>query len=160
HHTEQRFKIIMAGQRVIALVESTLPPFKDGGRYRGRVVPPHFPRHTTKEMESLDQAVQDRLGAFGRQSQGKRTIGKSPGGHQDGYLSAAIGKIDIDVSKVGFQALARIVVQRNERLAPASLPRLQIATNALVAPRIAMLLTQTPKELGDGVALLGWRLFI
>ena len=74
-------------------------------------------RHAAKESERLSHAVQDRLGAFGRQGDGERTIRPRPGRYQHRHLPTAFGKINVDVAEVALQTLTRIVVQGNEHFA-------------------------------------------
>jgi hypothetical protein len=59
--------------------------------------------------------MQDRLGAFGRQSNSERAIGIGPGREQHGNEPAAVGEIDVDVTEVGFEPLSGIVIERDER---------------------------------------------
>jgi hypothetical protein len=158
HQTKERFKGVMTDQCLVAIVEPALPAHEQLRCHRLRVVPPQLARHATKEGEGLDQSVQDRLGAFTRQSQGERTIGVGPGHHQHRHLLAAIGEVDIDVAEVCFETLSRSVVQRNERLAPAVILTEHIVPHPLVAPGKAVLITQTAKQLGHRVPLLAWRL--
>src|SRR5207249_2465583 len=73
---------------------------------------------------------------------------------------ASIGKIDVDVTEVGFESLPWIVGQRNERLAMVASMLADVATNLIVAALIAMLLAQAPPELHGRVALLGRRILV
>lgn len=148
----------MTDQRLVALVEPTLPAHQQLRCHRLRVVPPQLARHATKEDEGLDQSVQDRLGAFTRQGQGERAIGVGPGHHQHRHLLTAGGEVDIDVAEVGFETLSGSVVQRNKRLTAAVLLAEHIVPHALVAPGEAVLITQTAKQLGHRVPLLARRL--
>jgi hypothetical protein len=59
----------------------------------------------------------------------------------------------VDVTEVGFEALARIVVERNEGLALPALLAADIAADAVVAPRVVVLGAQAAKNLGGGVPL-------
>ncbi|HEV3164001.1 MAG TPA: hypothetical protein VGZ22_08200 [Isosphaeraceae bacterium] len=61
----------------------------------------------------------------------------------------------MDVPEVGLQALARIVVERDERLARAALLPAEVQAHAFIAAGIAMLGLQAAKDLGGGVSLLG-----
>ena len=117
HQAEPRRERIVTGQRLVAVVEPALPADEHLRRHRARVVPPEFVRHTAEEGEGFDQAVQDRLGALARQSQGEGAIGVAPGHQQHGDLPATVGKVDVDVAEVGFEPLAGVVVERDKRLA-------------------------------------------
>jgi hypothetical protein len=59
----------------------------------------------------------------------------------------------VDVTEVGFEALARIVVERNEGLALLALLTADVAADAVVAPRVIVLGSQAAKNLGGGVSL-------
>src|ERR1700722_2230370 len=117
HHAEQRFEVVMTGQSLIASADLPLPAHEDIWHQRGGIIPPDLVRYTAEELERLDQAVQDRLGPLGRQGDDEGTIGVGPGHEQDRHLSASVGEIDVHMTKVRFETLARIVIQRNERLA-------------------------------------------
>lgn len=64
------------------------------------------------------------------------------------------------MAEVGFETLARIVVERDERLPVDPTLGTQITTNPVIAARVSMLVAQTAKDLGRRVALLPRRLFI
>jgi hypothetical protein len=150
----------VTGQCLVAVVEAALPADQQLRRHRARVVPPQLVRHTTEEGEGFDQAVQDRLGALARHGQRERTIGIRPGHQQHGDLAAAVGEIDVDVTEVGFEPLAGVVVQRDKRLASRQVLGKHVMTDALVAAGIAVLGAQPPENLGDRVPLLARRVGI
>jgi hypothetical protein len=118
------------------------------------IVPPQFPRHATEERERLDQAMQDGLGAFGRQGNCERTIGVGPGREQHGHQPAAVGEIDVDVAEVGFEPLSGIVVERDERRALGPSIGQKVLPDALVAAGVVVFVAQTPENLGGRVPLL------
>jgi len=155
HHAKQRRKCVVAGQGLVALVDLPLTAREQAGRHGLGIVPPHFARHATEEREGLDQAVQDRLGALAGQGEHKRTIGVRPGDHQHRHQAAALGKAHMDVPEVGLQALARIVVERDEGLALAALLVAEVQAHALIAAGVVVLGLQAAKDLGGGVSLLG-----
>lgn len=117
HQAETRLESIMTDQRLIAVVEPTLPAEKQLGGHSLGIVPPQLPRHAPEERQRLHQTVQDGLGAFGGQGDGEGTIGVRPGADEDGHLAAAFREIDVDMAEVTLQPLARIVIERNKRLA-------------------------------------------
>jgi hypothetical protein len=110
HQAEPGLEQVMAGQRLIAIVELALAARQQMRRYGLGVVPPEFVRHAAKESEGFNQTVEDCLGPFGRQGQGKGAIGVRPSDYQDGNELATLGKIDVDVTEVRFQALPRVVL--------------------------------------------------
>jgi len=139
HHAKQRRKGVVAGQGLVALVDLPLTACEQAGRHGLGVVPPYFARHATEEREGLDQAVQNRLGAFAGQGEHKRTIGERPGDHQHRHQAAALGKAHMDVPEVGLQALARIVVERDERLSRAAVLAAEVQAHALIAAGVVVL---------------------
>jgi hypothetical protein len=70
------------------------------------------------------------------------------------------GKIDVDVAKIAFQPLARVVSQRDECLAVIASMLANVAPNLIVASGVAILVTQAPKDLHGGVTLLGRRVLV
>jgi hypothetical protein len=117
-------------------------------------------RHTSKEGKGFDQPVQNGLGALGWQGQGEGAVGVGPGNEQDRDELAALGEIDVDVAEVGFEALAGIVVQRDEGLGRARLLAADIEANPFGTAAIAVLVAEATEDLGSGVALFGRRVFI
>jgi hypothetical protein len=96
-------------------VELSLPAAEDQRRYRLGVVPPDLTGRSAEELQGADHAVEDGLGALGGQSEDERGVGVSPHGHQEGDEASAVGEVDVDVSEVGLEAVARWVGQRDER---------------------------------------------
>ncbi len=160
NHAEERLEGIVADQRLIALVEPPLPTDEQLRRHRLGIVPPQFTRHDAKELKRLDQPVQDRLGPLGWQRNREGTVGIAPGRNQHRHLPAAVREIDVDVAKVRFEPLTRIVVERDERFALRPAFGKNVLPDALVAAEIAVLLPQTADDLGDRVPLLARRLLI
>jgi len=160
HPAEKRLERVVAGQRLVTLVQLPLATDEHVRHHRLGIVPPHFPRHAAKEGETLNHAVQDRLGTLGRQGDGKRTVRVSPGEQQDWNLAAAVRELDVDMPEVSLQALAWVVVQRDESLALAALLAGDVQPHAVVAAAVVVLGLQTAKDLGGGVPLLGRSLFI
>ena len=108
-HAEQRIEHVVAGQGLIARMHLPFAAAQDRRRHRLGIVPPHFPRHALKEVEPLHHPFQDRLGSLARQSHGERTVRVRPHQQQHRNLPPPFGKVDVDVAKVRFQTLARIV---------------------------------------------------
>jgi hypothetical protein len=157
HHAEQGLEIVVTGQGLIASVDLPLPAYEDVRRQRGGIVPPYLMWHATEEPERFDEAVQDRLGPLGWQGDGEGTIGIRPGHQQDRHLPATVGEIDVHMTKVRFETLARIVIERNERLASLTLLAAHVETNALIAAGVAVLVLEPAKQLHGRVPLLARR---
>jgi hypothetical protein len=83
-----------------------------------------------------------------------------PNQHEHRYLLTPIGKIDVDVTEVRFQALTRITRQRDKRLDVLPLGFADVATHSIVTAGITMLIPQTFEDAPIRVSLLGRRLFI
>jgi hypothetical protein len=66
----------------------------------------------------------------------------------------------VDVAEVALQALARIVIEGNERR-PAGAPlRQEILTHPFITSGIVMFIAEASENLGAGVALLAWGLLV
>jgi hypothetical protein len=154
HQAEQRLEQVVAGQRLVAVVELPIAADENVRRHGPGIVPPQFVRHATKESEGFNQAVQDRFGAFGGQCQGEGAIGVAPGDEQNRHELAALGEIHIDVAEVRFETLARIMVERDERLAGARTLAPNVESYALRAAAIAVLIAEAAKDPGGRVPLL------
>jgi len=157
HHAEQRLERVMTGQRLVALVELPFAAREDVRRHGARIVPPQLVRHAAEERERLDQAMQDRLGPLRRQGDGERTVRVTPCHHQHRHLPATVGEVHMDVPEVGFEPLARFVIERYECLTLATLEAAHITANAIVTTGVAVLVPQTAKQLGHRVPLFARR---
>jgi hypothetical protein len=115
-HTEQRLEHVMTGQRGITRMEPPLPAAQQGQGHRLRVVPPHFSRHAAEVLEAPNHAFQNRFRTLRRQGHGKGSVRIRPHQNQHRYGPTALGEIDVDLPKIRFHSLPRIVDQRNERL--------------------------------------------
>jgi hypothetical protein len=160
NHAEARLESVVTDQGLIAVVELPLPTDEQVRHDRLGIVPPQLARHAIEERERLDQTMQDGLGAFGRQRDSEGAVGIGPGREQHGHQLAAVGKIDVDVTEVGFEPLARIVVERNERRALGPSLAQQVLPDALVAAGVVVFVAQTPENLGNRVPLLARRLLV
>jgi hypothetical protein len=160
HQAEQGLEVVVARQGRIAPVELPRAAFEQVRHHRLGIVPPDLTRHTAKERERLDQPVQNRLGPLRGQGQHERAIRVRPGRDQHRYLPPPVGKIDVDVTEVGFQALARIVIERDKRLTALAALGTHIVPHPLIAALIAVLRLQPPPQLLHGVPLLAWRLLV
>ena len=88
-----------------------------------------------------------------RQDEGSIRVG--PGRNQEGHEPATVREIDVDVSEIGFEALAGEVSQRDERfLMPASMLT-QIPLHLGITAAVVMFVAEAPEELCGGVPLLG-----
>jgi hypothetical protein len=160
NHAEARLESVVTDQGLIAIVELTLPADEQVRHHCLGIVPPQLARHATEERERLDQAMQDRLGAFGRQRDSEGAIGIGPGREQHGHQPAAVGEIDVDVAEVGFEPLSGIVVERDERRALGPSLGQQVLPDALVPAGVVVFVAQTPENLGDRVPLLARRVLV
>jgi hypothetical protein len=158
HQAKQRREGIVAGQGLVAVVQLPLAAGEELRGHRLGVVPPELARHAAEEAESLDQAVQDRHGPFGRQSDREGAVGIAPSDQQHRHQSAPLGEIHVDVAVVGFQALARVVVERDKGLTLAAPAAHEVQPDALVTAVVAMLGLEAAMDLGSSVPLLGWGL--
>ena len=160
HHAETRLESVVTDQGLKTVVELTLPA-NEQVRHDGLgVVPPQLARHATEERERFDQAVQDGLGAFGRQCDGEGTVGIGPGRQQHGHLPATIRKIYVDVAEVTLQALTRIVIERDERLTLGAPFAKEVLPDALIAAGVSVLVAQAPEYLGNRVPLFARRFLV
>jgi hypothetical protein len=157
HHAEQGLEVVMTGQGLVASADLPLPAHEDIWHQRGGIIPPDLVRHAAEELECLDQTVQDRLGPLGGQGDGEGAIRVGPGHEQDRHLPAAVGKIDVHMTKIRFESLARIVIQRNERLASLTFLAAHIEANALIAASEAVFLLEAPEQLHGRVPLFARR---
>jgi len=160
HEAEPGCETIMTRQRLIALVRASLPTLEDQRRHGGWVVPPQLTRHRSEEGERLDEAEEDRLGALRRQREGERTVGVAPRHQEHRHLPAPLGEVHVDVAEVALGTLARIVVQRNERLHAARRLPANVEAHAFRAALVTVFITKSPKDLGGGVPLLARRLLV
>jgi hypothetical protein len=157
YQAEQRLKGEVTAQRQVAFIEAPLATCEQLRCHRLGIVPPHFPRHTAEELEALHQAVPNGLSPLRRQGHCERTVRVRPSEQQHRHLASALGEVRVDVAEVRFETLARIVVQRDERLAPPRGLPIDIAADPVVAAGVAVLVAQPPVDLGSGVLLLGRR---
>lgn len=152
-HAKQRLEVVVAGKRGVAVVQ--LPPtsLEDLRRHRLGVVPPDFPRHAPEKLEGGLHPVQNRFGPLCRQGHHERAIRIRPRQQQDGNLSPAIGKVDVDVAEIHFDPLAWIVRKWNERLTPVATVLGHVTPHLVVAAGVA-LFDQTTKNLHRRMTLL------
>src|SRR5207253_2174915 len=113
-----------------------------------------------EEVEGSDHAGQDGLGALERQRQDEGCVGIGPGGDQERNEPPSVGKVDMDVTEIGLEALAWEMSQGDERLAMVAAVFEQVALDLAVTSAVAVLVLEAPKQLHGGVALLGRRLLV
>ena len=89
------------------------------------------------------------------EGQNERSVRVGPSRDQEGNLPPAIGEIDVDVAKIGLEALAWQVPQRDERLAMATPVLVHIALHLAVTSVVPVFILQATKHLHGGVALFG-----
>jgi hypothetical protein len=112
-------------------------------------------RHAAKERESLDEPLENGLGAFGGQGQREWAVGVTPGGNQDRDLSTEFREVDVNVSEVGFESMTGRVFERDEGLAAFEAIALDVASDLIIASRVVVFTNEPPKDLLSGVSLLG-----
>ncbi len=122
----------MAGQLGVAGMVPALASLEDERGNGPGVVPPDLLEDAAEELEGPDHAFEDRLRALEVESQNEGSVRVGPGRDQEGNLPPAIGEIDVDVAKIGLEALAWQVPQRNERLAMATSVLVHIALHLAV----------------------------
>jgi len=154
-HAKQRIEHVVARQRRVTRMQPTLPTRQQFRGYRLRIVPPHFSRHTTEILETADHPFENRFGSLGRQRYRKRTVRVRPDQNQDPNGQPALGKVHVDLSKIGLQTLPWIVRQRDERLSLLPTTFRHVASNRIVAPFVPLAL-QSLEDPHRRVALL-WR---
>lgn len=104
--------------------------------------------------------MQNGLGPLLRQGDRKGAIRVRPSDQQHRYLAPALGKIDLDVTKVCFGALARLVFKRDERLSFSSPLAVNVTPHLVLAAGVVVLLDQSAKHLSRRVPLFGRSLLI
>jgi hypothetical protein len=120
------------------------------------VVPPQLARDASEKGESFDQSVENGLGPLRGNRDGEGAVGITPGGDQHGHLSAAIGEVNVDVTEVGFDAIAGRVFERDEGLAVFETASLDVASNLVVAAYVFVFTNESSVDPGGGMPLLGW----
>ena len=113
-HAEVGVEDVVAGQRGVARMELTFAPLEDQRGDGLGVVPPDFLGDAAEELEGGDHAFEDRLGALERQGHDEGGVGVGPGGDEEGDEASAVGEVDVDVTEIGFEALAGEMAQRDE----------------------------------------------
>ena len=158
-HAEQRLEHVMTGQRGITRMKPPLAAAQQGQGHRLRVVPPHFSRHAAEVLEAPYHTFQNRFRTLRRQGYGKGSIRIRPHQNQHRYGPTALGEIDVDLPKIRFHTLARIVDQRNERLPLPPAKLRHVASHRVVAAPIPLPL-QPLEDPHRRVTLLRRRLLI
>ena len=131
-HAEEEIEDVVAGQLGVAGMVPALASLEDERGNGPGVVPPDLLEDAAEELEGPDHAFEDRLRALEVESQNEGSVRVGPGRDQEGNLPPAIGEIDVDVAKIGLEALAWQVPQRNERLAMATSVLVHIALHLAV----------------------------
>ena len=153
-HAESRVKDVMAGQCRVSWMELAFASEQDQRGDGLGVVPPYLLGHGSEELEGRDHPFEDRLGALEGKRQDEGSVRVGPGRDQKRHEPAAVGEIDVDVSEIGFEALARKMAQRDERFL---MPRSVLAHIALhlgIAAAVTVFVAEPPEDLSGGVPLL------
>jgi hypothetical protein len=118
------------------------------------VIPPDFLGHASEELEGGNHPFENGFGALEWESQDKRSIGVGPGSDEERDEPSAVRKINVDVTKIGFEAVSREVAQWDESLAISPTMLEHIALNLSIAAGVLVLIAKTTMDLGSGVPLL------
>ena len=105
----------MAGHRRVARLALAFAPHQDQRGDGPGVVPPDFLGYRTEELEGGDHPFEDCLGTLEGEGQDERCVRVGPGRDQKRHEPATVGEIDVDMSEIGFESLARQMSQRDER---------------------------------------------
>lgn len=157
---EQGVEPVVAGQRLPATVQLPLAAGEDRRRDRLGIIPPQFPGRTVEERQGLDRAVQNRLGLFARQPDHERGVRVGPSHQQHRNLPPLGREVDPDMAEVALGPLARLVGERQERLAPSAATGGDVPSHLVVASPVRLFIPQPPIKLRRQMTLLGRRLFV
>ena len=114
-HAEQRLEVVMAGQRLIMLVQLPVAPLENRHGDRLGIVPPQFLGNAVEVREGFHRAVQNRFHLFAGQRDRERAVRPRPSNQEHRHLPAAFGEVDVDVAEVGFRPPTRLMRKRKER---------------------------------------------
>ena len=89
-----------------------------------------------------------------RQRQHEQSVRAGPGRYQEWHEPEAVGELDVNVSEIRFEALAWQMPQRYEGLLVARAALSHIALDLGIAAAVAMLVVESPEDLGSSVSLL------
>ena len=127
-------------------MDLTLTPLQDQGGDCLGIVPPDFLWNGSEELESLDHPFEDCLRALERQRQNERTIRVGPGGDEERDKPSAVGKIDMDMPEIRFEALSWKMAQRDEGLPLRSSVLEDITLHLGIATAVAVLIAKATKQ--------------
>ena len=108
-----------------------------------------------EELEGVDHAFEDRLGAFEGERQHEGSVGVGPGRHEKGDQAPTVGELDVDMSEIGLEPPTRQVSQGDERLPISTSVLEHVALYLGIPAAVAVLVAEPSEELGGGVPLLG-----
>jgi hypothetical protein len=118
------------------------------------VVPAKLLGHGSEEVKGRDHPLQNHLGSLEGKREHKRTVRVGPCGHQEQYESAAVGKVNVDVPEMCFEALARKMAQRDEGFFMLWAAFAHITLDLGIAPVVVMFIADPPTDLSRSVPLL------
>ena len=127
---------------------------------RSGVVPPEFVGHPFEESEGFDETVEHGFGAFGGQGDGEGSVGVAPSGDEDGNEFSSFGEVDVDVSEVGFAAMAGEVIEWDEGFALIEFLLLEVSSDLIVAASVLVFIDESSEDLLSGVALFSRGVFV
>src|SRR5208337_3487365 len=154
-HAEAGLEDVVAGQGGVSRMEVAVASLKDERGDRFGVVPPDLPRHTAEELESRDHPFENGLGAFERQGEDEGGVRVGPGGDEEGNQATAIGEVDVNMSEVGFETLAREMSQRDEGFLLGAFLLEQVTLYLSISADVSVFVAELPEQLHRGMALFG-----
>jgi len=130
----------VAGQRGVVRLQTTLSARQYIQSHRLRVVPPDLSRHVPEVVEAPRHAFENGFRALRWQRHRERIVRIRPDQDQHRNGPTAIRKVDVNLAEIGLDALARIVAERNERLAFSLATLGHVAPHGVVAALILLVL--------------------
>ena len=108
-----------------------------------------------EELEGVDHAFEDRLGAFEGEAPARRERWSRPRPSRERGPAPTVGELDVDVSEIGLEPPTRQVSQGDERLPISTSVLEHVALYLGIPAAVAVLVAEPSEELGGGVPLLG-----
>ena len=111
---EQRLENIVARQSGITPVDPAGSTAQNGVGDRFGIVPPDFFGNAVKKIKRLRHAFENRFGSLRGKRNRKRGIRVRPDQYQHIHFATTVGEIDLDFSKVCFDPLTGLMIERDE----------------------------------------------
>jgi hypothetical protein len=158
--TKERFKTVVTGQGSVPLLEATLSAAEYLLGHGLGIIPPDLPGDTPEKRKSLNHPGQHRLDPLGGGRQSKTESRKAPGDDKYRNPLPTLRKINIDMTKVGFQPSTRSMSQGDKGLPLPAAPAGHIAADLIVAAQVSLFVPQTPVNPGRRMPLFAGSRFI